>query len=230
MKKLIVDCRINEEIKYNLETKGYTLIYTKPNKDILYPFNSHPDMLIRQLSSNDFICDRDNISYYRAFLKEYNLIPTLNNLKRNYPEDIALNYLVFKNLFIHKLSATDGNILNYYKNKGYTLIDVTQGYTKCNVAVGKNSLITSDRIIYEKLKKYVSILLIDHKQIKLKNFNYGFIGGASGFINGELVFTGSLKSHSSYEKIVKFLDINDEKYSFLSYNEIEDFGSIFEVY
>ncbi|SHG97221.1 hypothetical protein SAMN02745245_00194 [Anaerosphaera aminiphila DSM 21120] len=229
MNKVIVDCKISDNIKNALINKDLKLFYTKQNKALLEPINSHPDMLVRQLSKRELICDKSNLSYYKSIFNDYDVLPTTNYLEEKYPRDIVLNYVVFKNYFIHNLNFTDKYVLNAYKKRNYKFINVTQGYTKCSVIVGENSLITSDKIIYDKLKNLENILLIDHKQIILKGFDYGFIGGTSGLVNGEILFTGSLKKHSSYREIINFLELNNEKYYFLTDEDIVDFGSIIEI-
>ena len=226
MEKLIINNETDNNIIRNLEKLNIDIIKTVNNDNLLYPLRAHPDMLIHVLPNGNIIADRDNFLYYENKLKNFKVIKSEKSLSSEYPNDIVLNGVCFKNLFIHNLKYTDKNLLDYYRENGYELIDVKQGYTKCNIAVGKNVLITSDMDIYEKVKSHANILLIDHKQIKLEGFNYGFIGGASGLINDTLYFTGSLKSHSSYNKIIDFLNENNEKYSFLSNNDIIDYGSI----
>lgn len=223
---LVVDYYTDKEIINKLK-KLDEVVLTKPNKNIYSGIEAHPDLLVRQLDKNTLAVDEENINYYKEKFSDYELI-AIEKISTPYPNHIKLNYVVFNNLFIHNIKYTDKKVLEYYKNKGYELIDVKQGYTKCNIAVGKNSLITSDTDIYNKLKNKTKILQIDHKQIELRNFNYGFIGGASGLIKDTLYFTGSLKHHSSYEKIINFLNKN-EKYDYLSENQIVDIGSIIEI-
>lgn len=225
---IVVDYYADKEIVDSLKKIDRVLL-TKPSKLIYEGINGHPDLLIRQLDKELIAVDENSIKYYKDYFKNYKLIP-ISSIKSPYPNHIKLNYVVFKNYFIHNLKYTDKKILNFYKEKNYEFIDVKQGYTKCNIVVGKNSLITSDNDIYIKLKDKFPTLLIDHKQIKLKNFNYGFIGGTSGLINDILYFTGRLERHSSYKKILRFLDKNKEDYKFLTDKEIVDVGSLMQMY
>lgn len=228
-KEVIVSSEIDSEIIKNIENLGVKVYKTKNNKNLLSPLQAHPDMLIHILPNGNIVADRDNYDYYKKLWPDRIVFKSEKSLNAKYPQDISLNGVAFKNYFIHNLEHTDKTLYEYYKNKGYDLINVKQGYTKCNITLGKNVLITSDSDIYNKLNNKVKILLIDHKQIILKGFNYGFIGGASGYFNDKIYFTGNLKKHSSFNKIIKFLNENNEEYDFLSKKEIEDFGSILKI-
>lgn len=229
MTEILINYNTNREIEKSLENLNFKIYKTTPNKNLLEPLEAHPDLLLHNLPNGDLVVDRDNYEYYKNLFDDYNIIKSSSSLDCKYPKDISLNASVFKNLFIHNLKYTDEKLLDYYSKNGYKLINVRQGYTKCNISIGKNVLITSDRDIYEKVRKFEKILLIDHKQIILTGFNYGFIGGASGLIDDTLYFTGSLEKHSSYNKIIEFLEENNEKYDFLSKSDIIDYGSILSL-
>ena len=90
-------------------------------------------------------------------------------------------------------------------------------------------VITSDGGIFESLRDLIPIYKIDHGQIKLQNFNYGFIGGASGVLGKKIFFTGDLSHHSSYEEILKIINEYDYEIEILSKDPIEDYGTIFFI-
>lgn len=224
---IVVDRNIEISLLTKLKELDFVIL-TKENLNILNGINTHPDMLVRPLLGKDVVVDLDNYEYYKNFLKGYNIYKS-KKLYGDYPRDVALNFVVFKNYFIHNLKATDEFVLSYYMAKGYKLIDVKQGYTKCNIVVGKNSLITSDVDIYNKLKDEINILLISHKGIELNNFNYGFIGGASGLVGDKIYFFGDIKYHKDGESIKNFLEYNKEKFVNLLDKPLKDYGSIIEI-
>ena len=205
------------------------VIRTKANKNVLKGLDTHPDILVHPLSSGDLVVYRDNIEYYKEIFKDKNVIPSSSKLSAKYPGDIHLNAFVFKNFFIHNLKHTDQVILDYYKNRGYDLVNIKQGYAKCSCLVTHDFVITSDGGIYETLKDLIPIYKIDHGQIKLQNFNYGFIGGASGVLDKKIFFTGDFSHHSSYEEILKIINKYDYEIEILSKDPIEDFGSIYFI-
>ncbi|MDO5040988.1 MAG: hypothetical protein Q4D95_02750 [Peptoniphilus sp.] len=225
---IVVDKKINKEILCKLKLLDEVLL-TAENNNLQRPINSHPDMLVRALEDKDVIVDRENYQYYKSALQGYNVIKSDTTLRAKYPGDIALNFCKFKNHIIHNLKYTDKKVLEYYSKRNYEFVDVKQGYTKCNIVVGENTLITSDRDIYDKLKGIFNILLIRHKEVILEGYEYGFIGGASGIIKGVLYFTGDIKKHSNGQKIAEFLNAHGEKYKMLSTGKLTDYGSVLEL-
>lgn len=203
------------------------VVRTKANKNVLKGLDSHPDILVHQLLSGDLVVDRDNLEYYKEIFKDKNVIPSSSKLSAKYPSDIHLNAFAFKKIFIHNLKHTDQVILDYYKDHGYELVNIKQGYAKCSCLVTHDFVITSDGGIYESLKDLIPIYKIDHGQIKLQNFNYGFIGGASGVFGKKIFFTGDFSHHSSHEEILKIINKYDYEIEILSKDPIEDFGSIY---
>lgn len=205
------------------------VVRTKANTRVLRGLDTHPDILVHPLPSGDLVVDRDNLEYYKEIFKDKKIISSHSSLAAKYPRDIHLNAFAFKNFFIHNLKYTDQVILDYYKNRGYELVNIKQGYAKCSCLVTEDFLITSDGGIYKTLRDLIPIYKIDHGQIKLQNFNYGFIGGASGVLGKKIFFTGDFSHHSSHEEILKIINKYDYEIEILSKDPIEDYGSIYII-
>lgn len=205
------------------------IVRTKSNKNLMKGLDTHPDILVHPLPSGELVVDRDNLEYYKKIFPDKNLIASQSKLSKKYPADIALNTFTFKNYFIHNLKFTDEVILDYYKNSGYEMININQGYAKCSSLVTDDFIITSDGGIYENLRDFIPIYKIDHKQIKLQNFNYGFIGGATGVLGKKIFFAGDFSHHSSHEEILKIINKYDYEIEILSKDPIEDYGTIFFI-
>ena len=205
------------------------IVRTKSNKYLMKGLDTHPDILVHPLPNGEIVVDRDNLEYYKKIFPDKNLIASQSKLSKKYPADIALNAFAFKNFFIHNLKHTDAVILDYYKNSGYELINIKQGYAKCSCLLTDDFIITSDGGIYESLRDFIPIYKIDHKQIKLQNFNYGFIGGATGVLGKKIFFTGDFSHHSSHEEILKIIKKYNYEIEILSKDQIEDFGSIYFI-
>ncbi|MHC5098598.1 DUF6873 family GME fold protein [Peptoniphilus genitalis] len=205
------------------------VVRTKANKSVLKGLDTHPDILVHPLPSGDLVVDRDNFDYYKEIFGDKNIIPSHSSLSGKYPGDILLNAFAFKKIFIHNLKHTDQVILDYYKNRGYELVNIKQGYAKCSCLVTEDFVITSDGGIYESLRDLIPIYKIDHGQIKLQNFNYGFIGGATGALGKKIFFTGDFSHHSSYEEILKIINKYNYEIEILSKDPIEDYGTIFFI-
>lgn len=205
------------------------VVRTKANARVLRGLDTHPDILVHPLHSGEIVVDRDNLDYYKEIFKDKKVIPSHSSLSAKYPSDIHLNAFTFKKIFIHNLKHTDQVILYYYKRAGYELVNIKQGYTKCSCLVTEDFIITSDGGIYESLRDLIPVYKIDHGQIKLQNFNYGFIGGATGVLGKKIFFTGDFSHHSSHEEILKIISNYDYEIEILSDDTIEDFGSIYFI-
>lgn len=205
------------------------VVRTRANKKLLRGLETHTDILVHQLPSGELVVDRDNLEYYKKILPDKNIIPSHSILSKDYPKDVPLNAFTFKNYFIHNLKFTDQVLLDYYKNSAYEMINIKQGYGKCSCLVTEDFIITSDRGIYGSLRDLIPIYKINHGEIRLQNFNYGFIGGASGVLGKKIFFTGDFSHHSSYEEILKIIKKYDYEIEILSDETIEDFGSIYFI-
>lgn len=228
MTYVLVADNFSEKAAEKLKKYGQ-VVRTKANKNVLKGLDTHSDILVHPLPSGDLVVDKDNFHYYKEIFKDKNVIPSSSKLSAKYPRDIHLNAFAFKNIFIHNLKHTDQVILDYYKKSGYDLVNIKQGYAKCSCLVTHDFVITSDGGIYESLKDLIPIYKIDHGQIKLQNFNYGFIGGASGVLGKKIFFTGDFSHHSSHEELLKIINKYDYEIEILSKDPIEDYGSIYFI-
>ena len=228
MKYVIVAENFPEDSAEKLKKYG-EVVRTRANKNILKGLDSHPDILVHPLPSGELVVDRDNLEYYKKILPDKNILPSHSSLSKKYPKDVPLNAFTFKNYFIHNLKFTDKVLLDYYKNSGYEMKNIKQGYGKCSSLVTEDFIITSDGGIYESLRDFIPIYKINHGEIKLQNFNYGFIGGASGVLGKKIFFTGDFSHHSSYEEILKIIKKYDYEIEILSKDPIEDYGSIYFI-
>lgn len=154
-----------------------------------------------------------------------------SELEFRYPGNCAFNAACTGKFFIHNLRCTAPRLLKRAEEKHLYIIDVPQGYTKCNVAViDEDSIITSDRGIYERTKEIMDVLLIEEStgenpHILLKGFPYGFIGGASGKIGSRIIFNGRISSHPDYPAIRRFIEKRGLEILEFDY-PLEDIGSI----
>lgn len=205
------------------------IVRTKSNKYLMKGLDTHPDILVHPLPNGEIVVDRDNLEYYKKIFPDKKILPSHSILSKEYPKDVPLNAFTFKKYFIHNLKYTDQVLLDYYKNSAYEMININQGYAKCSSLVTDDFIITSDGGIYEILRDFIPIYKIDHKQIKLQNFNYGFIGGATGVLGKKIFFTGDFSHHSSHEEILKIIKKYDYEIEILSKDPIEDYGSIFFI-
>ena len=187
----------------------YEIIPSVTSSHLAESVSAHPDMVLYPLKEKMFICAPDCYEEYKKRFEEsgVELICGEKELKSTYPCDIAYNILKTDNLALGKFQETDPVILKYLKKQKIELVNVNQGYTKCSVCVFSDCAITADSGIFSALnKKGIDTLKIPCGEIKLKGYDYGFIGGASGENHeGEVFFFGDLDSVSYGGKIREFI-------------------------
>ena len=187
MRKIYVSKKAHYCLKEYLTARDYELVYTQCQQ--VYPaIQSHPDILMCHLGNELFKGDPKKIG-------------------AKYPEDIRYNCVCTGKYFIHNLKYTDESLLKRVKELNMTLVNVKQGYTKCNVVVvNENAIITSDMGIYKVCKDILKVLLISDEQVLLPGLNTGFLGGASGRVGNEILFNGDLSAHKDFKRIIEFIE------------------------
>ena len=227
---VIVDRFSNEEVFSFLDKHSIKYIKSFDMDGLYQPVNTHPDMQIHFFDEVTAVSAPKAYSYYKDRLpKSITLLKGDKDPDCTYPGDCAYNVAKVGKKVIGKLSCVDAVIKEIYSQKGYDFITVNQGYTKCNLLiVDENSVITEDVGLSNNLRKCgIDVLTLKTLSVKLKNFNNGFIGGASGFISKDtILFTGNIKLHPEYQLIKSFIKERKVNIISLSSTALEDFGSV----
>jgi hypothetical protein len=231
MKNVIVDFRIDNEENEYLVSNGYNTIIC-PSSSILYEaVCGHPDMMMHICNENILVHkDMDNKFIQKLVLLGYKVYKSNSTLQTKYPYNILLNSLSIGNIFVHSLNFTDTNLLLLASNK--KLINVNQGYTKCSTCiVNDHAIITSDVSIAKALTlEKIDVLLIPPGDILLPGLNYGFIGGATGLLQDNvLAFYGHLDHYLYGKEVLQFLHRHRVEPVFLRNGKLIDRGSIFRI-
>ncbi len=191
----------------SLKAYEYDIIPSHTVDSFIEYERDHADMQCLILDDTAFVlkgCERiiENLS------DRYHIEICGDNICGEYPHNIALNALILHHKLIGNLRYLDRKLLEYCKNWGYEMIHVNQGYTKCSCAVaGEDAIITADRGVTRSLKETdIDVLLIEEGRVALEGASHGFIGGASGYIDHRLYFTGNIKAHPDYLRIRRFCE------------------------
>lgn len=217
------------KIENNLE--NLQIIRYPDSNLILNSTKSHPDLRICKITESTAVVSPDLPEYFLDKLK-YSGIDIIRGEKipfGKYPDDIPYNCAVTDTFAVHNFKYCDPVIVRTLKKLNRKLINVKQGYSKCSVCfAGKNNVITEDSEIAQKIRDYGhKSLLIGRGSIKLEGYQYGFFGGATGFIFPDiLLVNGKLSTHKSAEIIRAFTETNKLKIIELNQNIITDTGSI----
>lgn len=195
---------------------GHIVVKLTRNDIVYEQICSHPDI---------FMCKMGTTPSSDVVFANY------NEIGKKYPNNITYNAVCLEKYFIHNLSYCSGRLLEYVKKAGLTTVNVRQGYTKCScVAVSGNSLITADKGIADKLSSCsnIDVLMISPGHVALPGFDYGFLGGASGCVDNEVIFNGDLSSHPDYQKIVEFIYSHGKKVKYFPNLPLTDIGTIIQ--
>ncbi|HNW81790.1 MAG TPA: hypothetical protein PKG52_02760 [bacterium] len=192
---------------------------------------AHPDLRICKVTESLAVVSPDLPQYFIDEMN-YSGIEIIKGEKipfGKYPDDIPYNCAVTENFAVHNFKYCDPVIVSTLKKLNKKLIDVKQGYSKCSICfTGKNTVITEDPEIAQAVKNNgFQSLLIGRGSIKLEGFDYGFFGGATGFIEPDtLLINGSLSTHKSAGIITDFAKANNIRIVELNQDHITDTGSI----
>lgn len=231
VKSVLMDYRA-EKTKSYLEAMGIK-VYQTPRADIAYnAVSGHPDMAFHLLDEHTAVVSPEVYEYYCGIFGKEHIIKGCSKVGTAYPEDIAYNIARVGRVAFHNSKFTDKTIYEYYKQKGIKLIDVKQGYAKCSICiVSENAVITEDKAIARVAKENgIDSLRINAGGVKLKDFPYGFIGGASGLISEkEIFFNGDITKHSDCGKIFEFCRKYNVKVKYFTDEILEDIGTIIPI-
>ena len=164
----------------------------------------------------------------KAIENDYQIILCGENISGKYPENVPLNVCVIGKTLIGRLDSVDSKVLQFCKERGYQLINVKQGYTKCSCAViSDNALITSDNGIFNSLSETkIEVLKVHEGRVGLSEKTKGLIGGASGYHDHKIYFTGNIKLHPDYHKIKEFCSKHHTEIISLREEHLWDIGGI----
>lgn len=229
MKYAIIDYRASVKTADALENIGFNVIFT-PRLDHVYTtIRGHSDIMVHKLCENTIIVEPTVVDYFKKKMPEVTVLSGNTILNEKYPYDIAYNVARVGNNLICNKNFTDDKILEFANKNGLKILNTKQGYAKCSICIISNeAVITSDKNIQSVLNKNnIDVLMVDDSKIKLKNFEHGFIGGATGLLNeNTLAVNGNIELHSNYKEIIEFCNMYGVEVISLNNDEIVDIGSI----
>ena len=231
--KVIIGADYNPEIYKNLEKLGIEPIFTTKSTNVRKGIQNHADLAVCPLTEKDFLVAKEQFELRNKLIKNgYNAEFIDENLKPDYPCDVLLNCVIIGKHIFYNPKTVSTKIRDFLKENDLIEVTVRQGYTKCSIApVSIDAFITDDISIGSRGDEFgFDVLVIDKGDIKLQNFDYGFIGGATGKIaEDKMIITGKADRLSDYDKIIKFLYKHNVDLIELTNDYVEDIGSIFPL-
>ena len=216
MKKVFLSEDADPRLTAYLKESGREVCIVEHSDAVSHAVSAHPDIYMCRLGAGEeaevFFGDKEKLS-------------------EEYPKDILYNAVVTSRYLISLNRYTDPSLIDAAKRlfPDIRIINVPQGYTKCNmVVVDDTHFITEDRGIYKALLSCPDIecLLVSPGQVALQGFKNGFLGGASGRVGSDIVFNGDLSSHSDFGLITEFIEKCGLRPVFFADWPLTDIGSI----
>lgn len=232
-KRVIIDNRIRKIEKEKLIELGYELIEINTSTKVYPEISSHVDIFACKVRDKIII---EPTQYQNIMPYVKNIIKGQDEIQEKYPADIKYNVCTIGKKAIHNFQYTDAKLKQELINNNYELINTTQGYTNCSIAViDDNSAIVSDKGLYKILKFHgIDTLLVENNlDIKLLNEgNYsskkGFIGGCITRLGDSIIVFGDLNKIDIDGRIRDFITSKNLKIIEFKEFDIIDYGGLIE--
>jgi hypothetical protein len=235
--RLIIDERMRQVEKDALNELGYELIEIKQSKNVYSEISSHVDIFTCKVGEKIIVEPSQYKSIKSQIPSKYNLEQGQEYISIKYPDDIKYNVCTIGKKAIHNFQYTDPIVKQELVSQEYELINTTQGYTNCSIAViDANSAIVTDKGLYKILQKHnIDVLYLQYEpEIKLLNDNgysnkKGFIGGVISRIANQILVTGDLDKIDQSGLIRKF--VLSKGLGILEFKGLDviDYGGIVEL-
>lgn len=189
---------------------------------------THPDMSLFKYDKETLVASRESFQYYSGIFKatKIKIINANDDPLEKYPSDVKFNALrVGEHLICKKDVCADAMMTHFDDGK---IINSSQGYVKCSVIdIGSEYFVTDDRYLHEIIKHlgYKSMLL-DKGIVKIKDYDYGFIGGASGYACDKIFLTGFIKDEANRIRLEEFAREINKELIYLTKYDIFDVGTL----
>ena len=189
---IIADKRIPEPALLKLSKFGKIILFS--SKGITYPsISCHPDIFMVQTEKGLIIAPNLPFEMKNILMKnKIHFEKGSSEVGNIYPQTAVYNAVITEEFIIHNLTITDSILLS--RSEKLEKIHVNQAYTRCNLlALKQNHFITSDRGIEKTLvKRNLSVLFINPKEIILPGMKNGFFGGCCGISGNTIFLIGNL--------------------------------------
>ncbi len=227
---VIIDMTASGEILDSLNQKDVRYYLSCRHPELPDPVSTHPDMQIHFIDNKTAVVAPEVYDYYCKLIgKEVEVIKGNTELSGTYPSDCAYNVTRLGKFIIGNLSYMDTKIKKIYQDRGFEFIHINQGYSKCNLCVVDDfSVITEDEGVFRALASHnINVLKLNSGTVELDGFEYGFIGGATGFISENvLAFCGNPSTESYFESMEEYIKSKSVDIIYLSSTKLKDYGSI----
>lgn len=189
---------------------------------------SHPDMSLFKYDEDTLIASRESFDYYNEIFKgtKINIINANEDSHEKYPSDVKFNALRAGEHLICKKDVCAEAIVSCFDEA--KIINSSQGYVKCSVIdIGGEYFASDDKYLYEIIKSLgKKCILLDKGFVNIKDYDYGFIGGASGYARDKIFLTGKIINEANRIRLEEFSREINKELIYLTEYDIFDIGTL----
>jgi hypothetical protein len=233
MKFAVAGASLRSDDELGLIKNGFKTIKIPSCDTISGSVSTHADTVLFFLRDRLFM-PRDYFEANRAVLEEIlelaSLKPMLTvSLPRSpYPNDVPLCALnVGDRAVIGSRRHLAPEIISFCEENGIPIHNTRQGYAKCTAAYMGGIISADPSTLLAAERCMIDSLRISPGSVLLDGYDYGFIGGASGFDGRSLYFCGDVDLHPDGSAIRSFCDDHGIGCVSLSPLPLHDVGGIF---
>ncbi len=232
MKYALVDCRIDADTQRNLLNFADKIIKLPPLPSLAPPVASHADMLLwydgRQIITYSDYAARARDTFSELEQIGCDIVLSEESAGADYPNDIRMNCALVGDVILAHSRHMSSEIKKAALLRGFSIVHTNQGYAKCScVCVSHDAVITSDPSIAAAARGVgLDVLKIDSGYVRLDGYDTGFIGGASGVTDTNVVFCGNIELHPNARMITDFCKKHGKQAVSLSSHELYDYGTV----
>lgn len=236
-KYLVIDERMRVCEKEKLQQLGYSLIEIKKNNQVYEEISSHVDIFTCKIGEK-LVVEPSQYELIKQKLPQgYCVSEGQEENQKEYPGDIKYNVCIIGKKALHRFENTEPQIKQELEKQNYQLINTSQGYTNCSIAViDDNSAIVTDKGLYKILRKHnVDVLYLDYQpDIKLLtqqgySAKNGFIGGAISRIGENVIIFGDLNKIDKDNIIREFIEKRNLEIIDFEGLDVIDYGGTIEL-
>lgn len=227
-KKLLIDGRFIDVAKRRWGDE-YDIIPSPKVHALSEPVSYHPDLSIIKIE-DIYVCEKSVYEYYKKMLPDKNIVCGKTLLSSHYPNDIAYNVLISEKTAMANFKYTDPKVKYELIKRNYKLVNINQGYAACSSASFSGKIISADNSVLKACGDLgIEALKIEAGDVLLKGYDYGFIGGATGFAFGRLFIFGDITKHKNFDSINKFCTKNNVEIEYIKDFPLTDVGTIIGI-
>lgn len=189
---------------------------------------THPDMSLFKYDEETLIASQESFDYYNEIFEgtKINIINADEDPHEKYPSDVKFNALRVGDHLICKKDVCAKSIIKRFDDN--KIIYSSQGYVKCSIIdVGSEYFVSDDKYLYEIIKSLgKKCILLDKGFVKIKDYDYGFIGGASGYARDKIFLTGKIINEANRIRLEEFAREINKELIYLTEYDIFDIGTL----